>query len=88
MGNSLFFTISYIFDLTTLQDDHGYISREFHRRYRLPSNVDQSAITCTLTPDGLLTLTGPKVMGGSEASRHERNIPVARDDKTNAAASS
>ncbi|XP_062866574.1 alpha-crystallin A chain [Trichomycterus rosablanca] len=36
------------------QDDHGYISREFHRRYRLPSNVDQSVVTCTLSADGLL----------------------------------
>ncbi|XP_068612538.1 alpha-crystallin A chain [Brachionichthys hirsutus] len=68
------------------QDDHGYISREFHRRYRLPSNADQSAITCTLSPDGLLTLTGPKA--GGETSRNERSIPVAHDDKTNAAASS
>ncbi|XP_022059682.1 alpha-crystallin A chain [Amphiprion ocellaris] len=70
------------------QDDHGYISREFHRRYRLPSSVDQSAITCTLTADGMLTLNGPKVTGGSESGRSERSIPVTRDDKPNAAASS
>ncbi|XP_018559985.1 alpha-crystallin A chain [Lates calcarifer] len=70
------------------QDDHGYISREFHRRYRLPSSVDQSAITCSLSADGLLTLTGPKVIGGIESSRSERSIPVTRDDKPNAAASS
>ncbi|XP_029306478.1 alpha-crystallin A chain [Cottoperca gobio] len=70
------------------QDDHGYISREFHRRYRLPSSVDQSAITCTLSTDGLLTLNGPKVTGGSESGRSERSIPVTRDDKPNAAASS
>ncbi|XP_060888944.1 alpha-crystallin A chain [Labrus mixtus] len=70
------------------QDDHGYISREFHRRYRLPSSVDQSAITCTLTADGLLTLWGPKLGGGNESSRSERNIPVTREDKPNAAVSS
>ncbi|MEQ2273510.1 hypothetical protein XENORESO_005060 [Xenotaenia resolanae] len=70
------------------QDDHGYVSREFHRRYRLPSAIDQSAITCTLSADGLLTLTGPKVSGGSESGRGERSIPVSRDDKTNAASSS
>ncbi|XP_028276993.1 alpha-crystallin A chain isoform X2 [Parambassis ranga] len=70
------------------QDDHGYISREFRRRYRLPSSVDQSAITCTLSGDGLLTLTGPKVGGVSESGRGERSIPVARDDKTNASATS
>ncbi|MXQ82264.1 hypothetical protein E5288_WYG010843 [Bos mutus] len=42
------------------QDDHGYISREFHRRYRLPSNVDQSALSCSLSADGMLTFSGPK----------------------------
>lgn len=69
------------------QDDHGYISREFHRRYRLPSNVDQSAITCTLSGDGLLTLCGPKT-GGSEYGRGDRTIPVTHDDKPNPAPSS
>nr|3N3E_A Chain A, Alpha A crystallin [Danio rerio]3N3E_B Chain B, Alpha A crystallin [Danio rerio] len=62
------------------QDDHGYISREFHRRYRLPSNVDQSAITCTLSADGLLTLCGPKT-SGIDAGRGDRTIPVTREDK-------
>lgn len=70
------------------QDDHGYVSREFHRRYRLPSSVEKSAITCSLSTDGLLTLTGPKITGGSESGRSERSIPVSRDDKPNAAASS
>ncbi|XP_031706303.1 alpha-crystallin A chain-like [Anarrhichthys ocellatus] len=70
------------------QDDHGYIAREFHRRYRLTSSVDQSAISCTLSTDGLLTLTGPKVTEGSESGRSERSVPVVRDDKPNSAASS
>jgi crystallin alpha A len=75
--------------LSCLQDDHGYISREFHRRYRLPSSVDQSAISCTLSTDGLLTLCGPKVTGGGgDLGRGDRSIPVTRDDKTNAAPSS
>lgn len=73
---------------SVLQDDHGYISREFHRRYRLPSSVDQSAISCSLSADGLLTLSGPKVNGGSESGRSERSIPVTRDEKTNSAVSS
>lgn len=70
------------------QDDHGFVSREFHRRYRLPSNVDQSAITCSLSTNGMLTVCGPKVNGGNEGGRGERSIPVTRDDKTNAAPSS
>ncbi|KAJ8396408.1 hypothetical protein AAFF_G00019850 [Aldrovandia affinis] len=67
------------------QDDHGYISREFHRRYRLPPSVDQSAITCTLSHDGLLTLYGPKVSTGTDSNRSDRSIPVTRDDKPNSA---
>ncbi|KAG9335017.1 hypothetical protein JZ751_006158 [Albula glossodonta] len=67
------------------QDDHGYISREFHRRYRLPNSVDQSAITCTLSPDGMLTLCGPKVSMGTDPNRSDRNIPVTREDKPNSA---
>ncbi|KAG7467441.1 hypothetical protein MATL_G00153810 [Megalops atlanticus] len=70
------------------QDDHGYISREFCRRYRLPSSVDQSAITCTLSPDGILTICGPKVTVGPESTRSDRTIPVTREDKPNSSPSS
>lgn len=82
---------SYIFlcfyCMVGFQDDHGYISREFRRRYRLPSNVDQSAINCSLSADGLLTLCGPKT-GGIDAGRGDRIIPVTREDKTNSGSSS
>lgn len=70
-----------------LQDDHGYISREFHRRYRLPSNVDQSALSCSLSADGMLTFSGPKIQTGLDAT-HERAIPVAREEKPSSAPSS
>uniref|UniRef100_A0A4W4FK48 Alpha-crystallin A chain n=1 Tax=Electrophorus electricus TaxID=8005 RepID=A0A4W4FK48_ELEEL len=63
------------------QDNHGYISREFHRRYCLPSNVDQSAITCTLSADGLLTICGPRT-SSRESSRGDRSIPVSREEKS------
>ncbi|MGH0147715.1 UNVERIFIED_CONTAM: hypothetical protein FKN15_017522 [Acipenser sinensis] len=69
-------------------DDHGYISREFHRRYRLPSNVDQSVITCSLSSDGLLTLCGPKIQMGTDSNRRDRNIPVTCEEKPTSAASS
>nr|XP_023685553.1 alpha-crystallin A chain [Paramormyrops kingsleyae] len=70
------------------QDDHGYISRLFHRRYRLPSNVDQSSFTCSLSPDGLLTLCAPKVTSGADVTRSDRSIPVTRDDKPGSGPSS
>ncbi|XP_012926872.1 alpha-crystallin A chain [Heterocephalus glaber] len=70
------------------QDDHGYISREFHRRYRLPSSVDQSALSCSLSADGMLTFSGPKVQSGLDAGHSERAIPVSREEKPSSAPSS
>ncbi|XP_018584006.1 alpha-crystallin A chain-like [Scleropages formosus] len=70
------------------QDDHGFIAREFHRRYRLPPNVDQTAITCTLSYDGLLTLCVPRVSSATDSNRGDRSIPITREDKPNSAASS
>lgn len=40
----------------SLQDEHGYIAREFHRRYRLPSGVDPAAVTSALSPEGVLSI--------------------------------
>nr|XP_019601248.1 PREDICTED: alpha-crystallin A chain isoform X1 [Rhinolophus sinicus] len=67
------------------QDDHGYISREFHRRYRLPSNVDQSALSCSLSADGMLTFSGPKVPSGVDTGHSEQDIPVTRVEKPSSA---
>ncbi|XP_037693904.1 alpha-crystallin A chain isoform X2 [Choloepus didactylus] len=67
------------------QDDHGYISREFHRRYRLPTAVDQSALSCSLSADGMLTFSGPKIV---DPSHSERTIPVSREEKPSSAPSS
>ncbi|XP_003219022.2 alpha-crystallin A chain [Anolis carolinensis] len=63
------------------QDDHGYISREFHRRYRFPSNVDQSAFACSLSADGMLTFSAPRVQSNTDPSHSERPIPVTREEK-------
>jgi crystallin alpha B len=42
------------------QDEHGYISRHFVRRYVLPPSHDLLNITSTLSSDGVLTITAPK----------------------------
>ncbi|XP_018348888.1 PREDICTED: protein lethal(2)essential for life-like isoform X1 [Trachymyrmex septentrionalis] len=42
------------------QDEHGYISRHFVRRYVLPPSHDLVNITSTLSLDGVLTVTAPK----------------------------
>lgn len=42
------------------QGNHGYISRHFTRRYKLPSDVNIDAIKSKLSSDGVLTLEAPK----------------------------
>ncbi|XP_044112289.1 heat shock protein beta-6 [Neovison vison] len=37
-------------------DEHGYIAREFHRRYKLPTGVDPAAVTSALSPEGVLSI--------------------------------
>ena len=47
------------------QDEHGFISRRFVRRYVLPSSHDLMNVTSTLSSDGILTITAPKKVGDS-----------------------
>ncbi|MDK3205690.1 small heat shock protein, partial [Escherichia coli] len=41
-------------------DEHGYISRQFTRRYKVPDSVDPAAIKSTLSSDGVLSIGAPK----------------------------
>ncbi|XP_077312516.1 heat shock protein beta-6 [Lithobates pipiens] len=59
-------------------DEHGFISREFHRRYKLPATVNPASITSALAADGLLSIQGPVV---ETAKTEERSIPIARQEK-------
>lgn len=42
-------------------DEHGFIAREFHRRYRLPPGVDPAAVTSALSPEGVLSVQATPV---------------------------
>ncbi|XP_004604742.1 alpha-crystallin B chain [Sorex araneus] len=59
------------------QDEHGFISREFQRKYRIPADVDPLTITSSLSSDGVLTVNGPR----KQASGPERTIPITREEK-------
>lgn len=41
------------------QDDHGYIARQFSRRYTLPAGFDANTVTSELSSDGILTIKAP-----------------------------
>ncbi|XP_073458536.1 alpha-crystallin B chain [Aquarana catesbeiana] len=59
------------------QDEHGYVSRDFQRRYKIPVDVDPLSITSSLSPDGVLTVCGPRKQGDVP----ERSIPITREEK-------
>lgn len=59
------------------QDDHGFVSREFMRKYRVPAGVDPASVTSSLSSDGVLSVTVPR----KHTDGPERSIPITRDDK-------
>ncbi|XP_051257840.1 alpha-crystallin B chain-like [Dicentrarchus labrax] len=60
------------------KDDHGFVSREFLRKYRLPNGILSADVTSSLSSDGVLTITAPR----SSAVGEERIIPIACEDGT------
>lgn len=57
------------------QDDHGFVSRQFVRRYSLPEGAEPDNVISQLSSDGVLTVTAPR--------KHveipgERVVPITR----------
>lgn len=58
------------------QDDHGFVAREFLRRYKLPEGVaSRGVFTSSLSWDGVLTVSAPRPFSGQECV-----IPITRED--------
>ncbi|XP_041984207.1 protein lethal(2)essential for life-like [Aricia agestis] len=55
------------------QDEHGYISRQFVRRYALPDGCNVDAVESRLSSDGVLTITAPRQQ---TALKNERSVPI------------
>ncbi|XP_053617802.1 protein lethal(2)essential for life-like [Plodia interpunctella] len=56
------------------RDDHGYISRQFVRKYVLPQGCLPDTVESKLSSDGILTVTAPKVL--ALPSTGERIVPI------------
>lgn len=56
------------------QDEHGYISRHFVRRYVIPQGHDLNGVVSSLSSDGVLTVTVPKK--SLPVAQGERVIPI------------
>lgn len=57
------------------KDQHGYISRQFVRRYELPQGYDIGHVRPSLSSDGVLTITAPKL---ALPAPGERIVPISR----------
>nr|CAD7438789.1 unnamed protein product [Timema bartmani] len=61
------------------KDEHGFISRQFQRRYLLPEGVDPQAVTSKLTSDGVLSISAP--VKSLSAPENERCIPIIQTNQ-------
>nr|ABX80642.1 Hsp26 [Drosophila buzzatii] len=57
------------------EDDHGYISRHFVRRYALPQGYDGDKVVSSLSSDGVLTVSVPKPQPVEDKSK-ERVVQI------------
>lgn len=55
------------------KDRHGYVSRHFVRRYVLPKGYDMGHVKPSLSSDGILTITAPKL---ALPAPGERIVPI------------
>ncbi|XP_059058752.1 protein lethal(2)essential for life-like [Achroia grisella] len=58
------------------KDEHGYISRQFVRRYALPEGTESETVESRLSSDGVLTITAPRKT--PDAIKGERKVPIAQ----------
>lgn len=58
------------------KDEHGYVSRQFVRKYVLPKSCLPDMVTSSLSSDGILTVTAPTVL--PLPSVGEKIIPITQ----------
>lgn len=58
------------------QDEHGFVSRQFVRRYMLPEDHDIEKVESSLSSDGVLTISAPR-KGAKEISG-ERVVSITQ----------
>lgn len=57
------------------QDEHGYVTRQFTRRYKLPKEYDPKDVITTMSADGVLTIKAPAI-AKPEPVTNERVITI------------
>lgn len=56
------------------EDEHGWVSRKFTRKYMIPSQCDIEQVESHLSSDGILTITAPR----KESQRSEKNEKIIK----------
>nr|AFX84621.1 heat shock protein 28.7 [Frankliniella occidentalis] len=62
-------------------DEHGYVQRQFTRRYKLPAHVDPDTVTSKLTSDGVLQVTAPRRETLPAPKENVRHITITQTDR-------
>lgn len=57
------------------KDEHGFISRQFTRRYMLPEGCNPELVQSKLSSDGVLSIIAPRA---APESKNERTVPIAQ----------
>ncbi|CAH2060791.1 unnamed protein product, partial [Iphiclides podalirius] len=55
------------------KDEHGFVSRQFTRRFKLPDDINPDAIESRLSSDGVLTVVAPAKVN---LLKGERVVPI------------
>ncbi|CAO1430300.1 unnamed protein product [Diamesa tonsa] len=56
------------------EDEHGYVSRHFTRKYMLPSGHRAEDVVSTLSSDGILTISAPS--NDTPPPAQDRSVPI------------
>lgn len=58
------------------KDDHGFISRQFTRRYALPEGTTPESVESKLSSDGVLSIIAPRKI--PDAIKGERSVTITQ----------
>ncbi|KAG6441921.1 protein lethal(2)essential for life [Manduca sexta] len=58
------------------QDEHGFISRSFTRKYALPEGIQADLVTSKLSSDGVLSIMAP--LKAPPKASNERIVPIVQ----------
>ncbi|EFN87098.1 protein lethal(2)essential for life [Harpegnathos saltator] len=61
------------------QDEHGWISRQFVRKYLIPEQCDIDQVSSSLSSDGVLSIVAPRK--DTPETHNERSIKIERTGK-------